>query len=133
MSSDVAIYSAHDEIRLLLRGLLRLHRFRVVGEGSDPTALQHAPGDASTVVVLDADLDEIGWLEGVHALRRARPEMRIVLLSASGSPRIETHAKSLGIAAVVRRPFAVHHLIEAVNGSTPPPVDQKPPEGPVRP
>ncbi|HTT25764.1 MAG TPA: response regulator [Thermoplasmata archaeon] len=116
MTSDVAIFSAQDDVRLLLRGLLRLHRYRVVGEGNAPVALAQLPKDSQAVVVVDADLDEVGWSEAVTALHRARPTQRVVLLSATRSPRIESQAKALGISAVVRRPFAVHQLVEAVNG-----------------
>jgi DNA-binding NarL/FixJ family response regulator len=124
MTSDVAIYSAQDDVRLLLRGLLRLHRYRVVGEGNSPNALLQLPKDSDAVVVVDADLDEVGWAEAVTSLHRARPGQRVVLLSATRSPRVESQAKSLGISAVVRRPFAVHQLVEAVNGpeiAAPPP------------
>ncbi len=116
MTSDVAIYSAQDDVRLLLRGLLRLHRYRVIGEGNSPLALGQLPKDSQAVVVVDADLDEVGWSEAVTALHRARPAQRVVLLSATRSPRVESQAKALGISAVVRRPFAVHQLVEAVNG-----------------
>lgn len=116
MTADVAIYSTHDEIRLLLRGLLRLHRYRVVAEGLAPTALSEIPSQLRPVVVLDADLDEMGWSEAVTHLLQDRPELRVVLLSATRSPRIESQAVALGIAAVVRRPFAVHQLVEAIDG-----------------
>jgi DNA-binding NarL/FixJ family response regulator len=116
MTSDVAIYSAQDDVRLLLRGLLRLHRYRVVGEGNGPSSLQQLPKDSGAVIVVDADLDEVGWAEAVTTLHRANPEQRVILLCATRSPRVESQAKALGISAVVRRPFAVHQLIEAVNG-----------------
>jgi DNA-binding NarL/FixJ family response regulator len=95
---------------------LRLHRYRIVGEGSTPAALQQLPRDSSAVVVVDADLDEIGWAEAVTLFHRAHPSQRVVLLCATRSPRVESQAKALGISAVVRRPFAVHQLVEAVNG-----------------
>jgi CheY-like chemotaxis protein len=129
MTSDVAIYSPNDEIRLLLRGLLRLHRYRIVGEGNSPSSLQTIPRDASPVVVLDADLDEVGWVESVQALHRERPELRVVLLTATRSPRVGSQAKATGIDAVVRRPFPVRELLEAVTGNGPGPVEAEPPQG----
>jgi AmiR/NasT family two-component response regulator len=85
------------------------------------------PKDSEAVVVVDADLDEVGWAEAVTALHRARPAQRVVLLCATRSPRVESQAKALGISAVVRRPFAVHQLIEAVNGPNPDLRDEHPP------
>jgi two-component system, OmpR family, response regulator len=129
MTSDVAIYSANDEIRLLLRGLLRLHHYRIVGEGSAPASLLEIPREMAPVVVLDADLDEMGWVESIQELHRHRPELRVVLLTATRSPRVGTQAKATGIDAVVRRPFPVRELLEAVTGGGAGPLEAEPPKG----
>lgn len=116
MPGEVAVYSGNDEIRLLLRGLLKLHHFSVVREGSLPASLVDLPKERTPVVVLDADLDEVGWSEAIQLLRSQRPELRMVLLTATRSPRIGNQAKAIGIDAVVQRPFPVHALLEAVGG-----------------
>jgi CheY-like chemotaxis protein len=129
MTGEVAIYSGNDEIRLLLRGLLKLHRFHVVREGGVPAALRDLPKDSSPVVVLDADLDEMGWVEAIQVLRKERPELRVILLTATRSPRVEGQAKASGIDVVVRRPFPVHALLEAVQGGGAVPTEVQPPKG----
>lgn len=131
MTTDVAIVSPHDEIRLLLRGLLKLHHFRVIREGSSPAALTELLAVEHPVVVLDADLDEVGWSEAIRAFRTSRPDLRLVLLTATRSPRVGGQAKASGIAAVVHRPFAVHDLIDAVVGSAPAPREADLPAGPA--
>ncbi len=132
MSGDVAILSPHDEMRLLLRGLLRLHRFRVVREGNGPASLGEIPEGDRAVVVLDADLDELSWSEAIRRFRESRPDVRLVLLTATRSPRVGSQAKSCGISAVVRRPFAVHELLEAVTGGGPPTAPTETVPEPVR-
>jgi CheY-like chemotaxis protein len=132
MSGDVAILSPHDEMRLLLRGLLRLHQFRIVREGNGPGSLGEIPDGERAVVVLDADLDELSWSEAIRQFREHRPEVRLVLLTATRSPRVGTQAKACGISAVVRRPFQVHELLEAVSGAGPPVAPPEPVPEPAR-
>jgi len=126
------LYGANDETRLLLRGILRLHRFRVVAEGHSPETLRELPPGAPVVVILDADLEDGEWIGAVAVARVRREGSRFVLLSSSRSPRSEVQARAAGFSHVVRRPFAVHELVGAVSGTTPPLTEPGVPEGPTR-
>lgn len=114
MTGTVAIYSPHDDIRLLLRSLLRLHHYQVVGEGATPSELRTVPPVAGVTVVLDADLEEVAWSDAVQALRAARPELHFVLVTPGRSTRIDDRARELGMTAVLRRPFAMRQLVETM-------------------
>jgi FixJ family two-component response regulator len=134
--ANVIIVGGSDETRLLLRGLLRLHRQRVMGEGSTPEFLKSlsAPTEP-TVLLLDVDLELPEWLAAVRQTIDRINAMSGVLLTPSRSSRVEELARQAGISRLVRRPFAVHELIEAVSpesgASTPPgpPTPTGPPPG----
>jgi hypothetical protein len=118
--ADVAIIGGSEETRLLLRGLVRLHRHRVVFEGSGPVGLRDLPAEPlGLVVLLDADVESAEWAEPIRRALRSFPGRRAILISPTRSPRIEGRAKELGFAVLLRRPFAVHELVEAIS---PPPV-----------
>lgn len=123
--TNVVVVSGSDETRMLLRGLLRLQRHRVVAEGGRVDCLEKVPGDGSdTVLVLDVDVADDGWAKGLRDALTRRPSLRVVLLTPSRGGRIEDQAKELGVLTLLRRPFAVHELVEAVAGATavgPPP------------
>lgn len=111
----VAIAGGTDETRLLLRGLVRLHHHRVVAEGFGPETLAEIPKDGGDpVVLIDADLEDAKWSEPVRQFTKAFPSARVVLLTASRSPQVESQARSLGVATLLHRPFAVHELVEAI-------------------
>lgn len=125
--ASVVVVGGSTETRLLLRGLLRLHRHHVVGEGETLDAVANLPTEGpDRVVVLDVDLDDPKWSTAISKLHRAYPGLRIVLLVPSRSPRLEERARGFGVTALVPRPFAVHEFIDAVVGdggaaSDPPP------------
>lgn len=113
--ANVVIVGGTEETRLLLRGLLRLYRHRVVADGPKFDALGRIPADAQpSVAVVDIDLDDAPRTsEMAHALR-AHPSLKVLLLTSERGPRVESRARELGVERVVLRPFAVHDLMEAV-------------------
>ena len=124
------IVGGSDETRMLLRGLLRLHRHRVLYEGSRADSLARLPEAAGgAVLVLDVNIAEEPWASAISQSLTARPDLRAVLLTPIRGGRVEEDARRLGIHTLLRRPFAVHELIEAVGG---PPPEGAPP-GPVVP
>ena len=123
--ANVIIVGGSDETRLLLRGLLRLHRQRVMGEGTTPEFLNTLSTPTEpTVLLLDVDLEVPEWRAAIrHTIDRI-DSLSGVLLTPSRSSRVEELARQAGITRLVRRPFAVHELIEAVSpesGASPPP------------
>jgi DNA-binding NtrC family response regulator len=122
--ANVVIVGGAEEAQLILRGLLRLHQHRIVGAGlQGAAALEMLRQTTDPVLLIDVDAKEPGWTEFVPEARRVNPTTRVVLLTPSRSVRLDTQAKSLGVAALVRRPFAIQELLTAVG----------PPSGPVSP
>jgi DNA-binding NtrC family response regulator len=113
--ANVVIAGGSDETRLLLRGLIRLHHHRVIAEGYGPETIAQLPADIEApVFLLDADLDNPKWLEQIADLQIRHPQHRVVLLTAYGSASFEARAKGLGVNRLLRRPFAVHDLVDSL-------------------
>lgn len=119
--ANVAVVGGSREVRLLLKGLLRLHHHVVVAEGPSFDVLDGLPTDGEApVVIVDFDLQEPGRLEAIRAARKARPASRFVLLTPGGGLPMREAGRSVGANAVIGRPFAVRELIEAVAPGTSP-------------
>lgn len=113
--ASVVIVGGSEESRLLLRGLLRLYRHRVVADGPRFDALRSIPsGVAPSVAVVDLDIDDAQSAAEVAEAMKSIPSLHFLLLTSERSVRTEGRAKELGIERVVIRPFAVHDLMEAV-------------------
>jgi DNA-binding NarL/FixJ family response regulator len=124
--TDVLVAGGSEETRLLLRGLLRLHHHRVLGDLASGSATLTIPSDArGLVAVVDADLQDPEWERAISEARQQHPDLRVVLLTATRSTEVLAKARTLGVAAIVRRPFAVRELIDAVGPAAAPP---SPPE-----
>lgn len=113
--ASVVIVGGSEESRLLLRGLLRLYRHRVVADGPRFDALRAIPsGVAPSVAVVDIDLEDAQSAAEMAQAMRSLPSLHFLLLTSERGVRTEGRAKELGIERVVIRPFAVHDLMEAV-------------------
>jgi CheY-like chemotaxis protein len=133
--ANVVIVGGSEEAQLILRGLLRLHQHRIVGTGLQGTAALEALRQATNpVLLLDVDSKEPVWTEFVPEARKVNPTTRVVLLTPSRSTRLDGQARSLGVAALVRRPFAIQELLSAVEPSAASPsVPAGAPPGPPSP
>ena len=65
------------------------------------------------VVVLDLRLPDMRDLSLLATLRQLLPEARLILMTAFGTPEIETDAAVLG-ASVLHKPFELHDMNRAV-------------------
>ncbi len=110
------VIAGEDDTRILLRGLVRLHRFRVVGEAagvSDTLALLRA--ERPTTLVADSQLAEGSAEELVREMKRRFPSVRLVLVTHD-SARREFPAGG-GPDAVLRRPFRIQEFAAALQPS----------------
>lgn len=126
--ASVAILSPNDDLRLLLRGLVRMGRHTIAGEGRGVEALATLPvaaSGASFVVLADVDLESPNCSATIQAFATSNPNVRIVLLTPARSARISAAAQACGVTCVVHRPFAIHELMVAIaplpDGPAPPP------------
>jgi len=109
-----------EDARLLLRGLLRLHRHRVLLEAEAPEGIERLPASPETkILILDAGAGTGGtWSEALSAVLRSRRDLRALVILPSSDPTLETRAREAGARAVLVRPFAIRDFVEAVDSLT---------------
>ena len=114
-TSSAIVVAGDEETRVLLRGLLRLHHFRVDGEaeGLSP-AVELIELHRPTLLVVDASLAEgsVGPLIG--QARSLVPGLRVILVApASRPPTLPTDMHQRPDALLLR-PFRIRQFAEAL-------------------
>lgn len=108
------VVAREEETRILLRGLLRLRHFRVVGEAEGSThGLELLKAAPPSVLVVDASLAEGSTGSLIREARRVAPGTRIVLVGTpgrSGLPGSDGGAPD----ALLPRPFRIAQFEEAL-------------------
>jgi DNA-binding NarL/FixJ family response regulator len=114
-SPSAVVVAGDEETRVLLRGLLRLHHFRVDGEAEGAQqgidlVREHRP----TLMVADVNLAEGSSSQLVAEVRRVAPEMRVILVAPASRPPSPTGPDDGGPDAVLLRPFRIRQFAEAL-------------------
>ncbi|MCI4329230.1 MAG: hypothetical protein L3J86_06560 [Thermoplasmata archaeon] len=94
---------------------MRLHHHRVLAEGHGPETLNGLSTPTEPLVLLlDIDLEDSAWAAQLARTLPLLPGVRPVLLTTNRSSSIDVKAHDAGFVKVLRRPFAVHDLVEAL-------------------
>ena len=112
------VVAADDEMRILLRGLLQLHRIRVEAEADGMTeALRLVREHRPTLVVVDAHLKEGSPADLVAGARAIRPGVRCILVAPAARP--PSPGKDGQPDVVLLKPFRIQQFAEAVGPPRP--------------
>ena len=108
------VLAADEETRVLLRGLLRLNHFRVVGESDDPGQIAElVKSQRPQLLIADAGPLQAPLGDLVHRSRSEVEGLRVVLVTTSAKgTRTPTAGREAD--AVLVRPFRVKQFADAL-------------------
>jgi len=113
--SGAVVVAAEGEMRVLLRGLLQLHRVRVDAEAGGVTeALRQIREHRPALVVADSHLSEGNPGDLVSEARTIVPGLRIVLVAPAAHPP-SSSAKGREPDVVLLKPFRIRQFAEAIS------------------
>lgn len=113
------LLGGNEDTRLLLRGLLRLHRHPVLLEAPSPEGIGRLPrSDEVKILVMDVDTArDAKWADELSGILEGRPDLRAVVIFPSPDVALDSRARAAGARAVLVRPFAIHDFVEAVDSA----------------
>jgi len=114
-TSNAIVVAGDEETRVLLRGLLRLHHFRVDGEAEGVTPAVELIGlHHPALLVVDASLAEgsVGPLIG--QARGLVPRLRVIPVAPASRPPNLPPDPSQHPDALLLRPFRIRQFAEAL-------------------
>jgi DNA-binding NarL/FixJ family response regulator len=117
LPTSAVVVAGDEEIRVLIRGLLRLHHFRVLGEAEgEAQGLDLVRIHTPRLLVVDDHLSEGSIYSLFEGARRIVPTIRTVLVAAEPPPPGAAEGEPN---ATLRRPFRVREFAEAVGAALP--------------
>ena len=118
----ILLVEDNDVFRQALELLLGLEAgFEVVGAVTDGTAVVAACERLDPdVVVMDFRLPGMDGVEATAALRAARPEIAVVCLTASASPRELDALAQAGVVTCLRKDQSLDEIVDAVRAAARP-------------
>lgn len=106
------VVAGDEETRVLLRGLLRLHHFRVDGEAEGVAqALEMLRDRAPTLMVVDVNLAEGSASTLLQEVREIAPQVRTILVAPASRP---PPPGAPGADITLLRPFRIRQFADAL-------------------
>ena len=81
---------------------------------SGEQALERVEGDIPDVMVLDLKMPGIDGMEVLRRVRKAYPQVQVVILTGHGSEKDEAEARRLGAFAYLQKPVDMEKLIKTL-------------------
>ena len=98
----VIVVDDTDHVRKMLVDMLELDGFNVVGEAaSGDAAVTVAEKTEPDVIVMDYKMPGMDGLSAARAVRAARPEQAIILYTAYLDAKLESEARTAGVALCI--------------------------------
>jgi len=114
----VLVVEPDPDLQWSIARTLTVRGHRVVGATSGEAALHLVSQWPVEVALVDATLPGTSALELAEALRRAQPEVRVVLMARDLAPDMRLRAHVAGVVACVVKPFRLEHLSELLDQLT---------------
>lgn len=90
---------------------------RVAGSGAEAREALAAAAGEPLVVLLDLRLPDVADLSLLEEIRRTRPDVPVIMMTAHGTPDDARRAKELGAWRFVGKPFDVSEMVRLVDES----------------
>jgi DNA-binding response OmpR family regulator len=109
------VVSGDEQIRVLVRGLLRLHYFRVDCEAEGAThALELLQKHRPSLMITDVNLTEGSACALVGEARTILPQLRVILVTPASSAFVPPPEAVQRPDVVLTRPFRIREFAEAL-------------------
>ncbi len=114
-SINVMIVDDHPLIRVATRAVLAEAGMTVVGECDDGNqVVQTAAATGPDVVIMDVKMPTVSGIEATRDLKARWPTMRVLIVTASTSPRTLQQVQAAGVAGYLVKTEDATLLVNAV-------------------
>jgi DNA-binding NtrC family response regulator len=98
-------------MRAILTDFLTRRRIPVIADSNGADALARLEREHIDAVVVDKEMAGMNGLEVLRAVRRDRPGLPVILITAFGGPRVAQDALRNGASGYLEKPFRMHQLV----------------------
>jgi DNA-binding NtrC family response regulator len=110
----VLIVDDDDQVRDVLRRKMELAGYDVTIAADGNEAIRRLKNDAFDVVVSDIMMPERDGLEVIMYVRKERPSVKVIAISAPSNHLFLDSARALGACASLEKPFPLDDLVRTV-------------------
>lgn len=113
----VLIVDDEERFRTTLRKLLTVAGMEATTAGSGPEALQELQRAAYDVILLDVKMPEMNGLEALAKIKKADPEIEVIMLTGHASVDVAVEIMKLGGYEYLLKPCPLEDLMVKIDAA----------------
>ena len=114
--AKVLIVDDDATIRTLLKSILRHDGFGIAGEASNgEMAIAMCDMMELDIVCLDINMPKVSGIEALEVIKKAHPELVVVMISADSKMDVVREAISKGASGFIVKPFNPGKVLDTIN------------------
>jgi len=94
--------------------ILEEEGYKVVKVYDGEQAIKKVKARGYNLMILDYKLPDMDGINVLKEVRQAKPSLKVIMISAYGSPSIKSMAKKIGVYRFLDKPFDVKRLVKVV-------------------
>ncbi|MEW6002857.1 MAG: response regulator [Nitrospirota bacterium] len=98
----------------MISSILKEEGYRVDKAYDAKGAIKKIKAKRWDLIILDYKLPDMDGIKVLEEVRRINPSLKVIMISAYGSPSIKSMAKKLGVYQFLDKPFDLNRLIKVV-------------------
>jgi DNA-binding NtrC family response regulator len=110
-----------DDDHMMVRTLcdiLRAHGWDAVGAHSGEEGVQEVAASDFHAVLMDVRMDGINGVDALRQMKRIRPSIRVVLMTAYAGADLLAQAEREGALSILAKPVAIPSLVQMLNAES---------------
>ena len=117
MDKILVVDDERDMCRMI-SSILKEEGYKKVDKAYDGgQAIRKIKAKGYNLMILDYKLPDINGINVLKEVRQIAPSLKVVMISAYGSPPVKSMAKKLGVYRFLDKPFDLNRLIKTVKSA----------------
>jgi DNA-binding NtrC family response regulator len=119
--------TTHEKINILviddepvigdaLKLVLESNGYEVVLIANGREGITQARSNRFSIGIIDLFLSDSSGLQVIKTIREEHPEIRLILMTAKGTPQAFSEARRLGVVGILTKPFRPSDVLQLITG-----------------
>ena len=118
MGQKLLLVDDEEKMVKYLSRRLEIRGYTVSTASSGEAAVAMVEDNEFDVVLLDFLMPDMNGIEAFKEIKKIRPEIAAIMISAYSDGKTEVESKSLGLSDFIMKPFDMNQLLEAIERAT---------------
>ncbi len=110
----ILVVEDDKDMSRIISSILKEEGYKIDRAYDGEQAIKKIKAKDYNLMILDYKLPDINGINVLKEVRRTKPSLKVIMISAYGSPSIKSTAKKLGVYRFLDKPFDLNRLVKVV-------------------